>query len=271
MRPGAATVSACYNGIMKFTVLGSGTSHGVPMIGCDCRVCRSDNPRDRHNRSCLLVTTDDGSNIIVDTPPEFRLMAIKYDVRRVDAVLFTHCHADHIFGLDDIRIYNWRQRTAIPLLGEQECLDVIASAYRYCFVETQKGGGKPQLDLTPVQAGVPFHLHGVTIRPLRVLHGRLPIVGYKFGQKAAFVTDVSEIPEETWPHLYNLDCLFLDATRRLPHETHFHLEKSLEVVAELKPRQAYFIHLAHDYFYEEDNASLPAGVALAYDGLEVRV
>ena len=253
---------------MKFTVLGSGTSHGVPMIACDCRVCRSTNPRDRRDRSCLLVTTGEGRNLVVDTPPEFRLMAIKYRVDRVDAVLYTHSHADHIFGLDDIRMYNWRQREAIPLIGEQCTLDVIARAYEYCFVESQKGGGKPQLDLIPIEAGVAINLHGVDVLPLRVLHGRLPILGYKFGQNVAFVTDVSFIPEETLPQLCNLDVLLLDATRIQPHETHFHLDKSLEVIAQLKPKRAFLVHLAHDYLYAEDNDKLPSGVELAYDGLE---
>ena len=252
---------------MKFTVLGSGTSHGVPMIACDCRVCRSANPKDSHDRSCLLVESAAGTSIVVDTPPEFRLLAVRHRLRRVDAVLYTHSHADHIFGLDDIRMYNWLQKGPIPLIGEQDTIDTIATAFRYCFVETQKGGGKPQLELIASRPGEPFDIGGVSVLPLRVMHGNVPILAYKFGARAAYVTDVSSIPDETWPHLVDLDLLYLDATRKAPHETHFHLARSLEVIEALRPQKAYLIHLAHDYLYDEDNAALPSGVELAYDGL----
>jgi phosphoribosyl 1,2-cyclic phosphate phosphodiesterase len=256
---------------MKFTVFGSGTSHGVPMIGCSCAVCRSDNPRNHRNRSCLVVTSDNGENIVVDTPPEFRLMAIKFGLTNVDHVLYTHSHADHIFGMDDLRIFNWRRTEPIPLYAEDNVLCDIKRAFSYCFTETQKGGGKPQLDLHSVMPGDLLNLAGIEIRPLRVMHGNVPILAYKFGQKVAFVTDVSHIPEETWEQLYGLDYLFLDAVRRQPHETHFHLDKSLEVVAALKPKQAYFVHLSHDYDHDVTNAELPDGVELAYDGLQVAV
>ncbi|HEY3331329.1 MAG TPA: MBL fold metallo-hydrolase [Capsulimonadaceae bacterium] len=252
---------------MKVTVLGSGTSHGVPMIACECAVCRSDNPKNIHQRSCLLVTADDGSNIIIDTPPEFRLMAVKHRIKRVDSVLYTHSHADHIFGLDDLRLFNWIQKQPIPLYGEQNTLNDIKRSFQYCFMETQKGGGKPQLNLHSIEPAVPLIMHGETITPLRVMHGSLPILAYKLGERAAYVTDVSYIPPETWSELVGLDTLLLDATRRQPHETHFHLAKSLEVVAALKPKRAYFVHLAHDYDYDTVNTELPDGVELAYDGL----
>lgn len=195
-------------------------------------------------------------------------MAVQNRIKRVDGVLYTHSHADHIFGLDDLRMFNWIQRQPIPLYGEQTTLDDIKRAYSYCFRETQKGGGKPQLILTPIVPGEVLKLHGLPIMPMRVMHGSLPILAYKLGEKAAYVTDVSYIPPETWDQLYGLDTLLLDATRREPHETHFHLDKALDVVSQLKPKKAYFVHLAHDYDYDEVNATLPDGVELAYDGLQ---
>ena len=252
---------------MRCTVFGSGTSHGVPMIACDCAVCRSTDPRNKRNRPCFLVTADGGENILVDTPPEMRLAAIENHLERVDTVLFTHSHADHIFGLDDLRIYNWRRNAAIPLLGEDEVLDDIRRAFRYCFIETQAGGGKPQLDLVTITPGESLNLFGIEVLPLRVMHGRLPVLAFVFGGKVGYVTDVSEIPDEAWRHLVGLDVLLLDGVRREPHSTHFHLAKSLEVIEALAPKQAYLVHLSHDYDHATVNAELPTGVELAYDGL----
>ena len=256
---------------MKLTVFGSGTSHGVPIIGCDCAVCSSADPRNKRNRPCLMVTTDGGAQIIVDTPQEFRQIAIAYRLRHIDAVLYTHSHADHIFGMDDLRAFNFLQGGTIPIYAQPDVLDDLQRVFRYCFVPTQAGGGKPLLELHPVHPGGRLELFGLPILPLRVFHGRLPILAYKFGSKAAYVTDVSLIPDETWPELFGLDVLFLDAVRREPHETHFHLDKALEVVRELKPKQTYFVHLSHDYDHDAMNRELPQGVELAYDGLEIEV
>lgn len=254
---------------MRCTVLGSGTSHGVPMIACSCDVCRSTDPRNKRFRPCFLVTADSGENILVDTPPEFRLAAIASRLERVDTVLFTHSHADHIFGLDDLRIFNWRRKEPIPLLAEEPVLDDIRRVFRYCFVPTQVGGGKPQLDLRPIAPGNGFDLFGVSILPLRVMHGSVPVLAYVFGGRLGYVTDVSEIPPESWDHLKGLDVLFLDGVRREPHSTHFHLARSLEVIEALAPKRAYLVHLSHDYDHAATNAELPAGVELAYDGLAI--
>jgi|SRR5579883_1606166 len=256
---------------MKIKVLGSGTSHGVPMIGCDCSVCTSTDPKNKRNRPCLLVTTDSGANILIDTPPELRLMATRFGIGRIDAVLFTHSHADHIFGLDDLRAYNYLQEAPIPLYAEENVLADIRRIFDYCFVPTQLGGGKPELDLHAIRPNEGFQLGGMAILPLRVLHGKLPILAFKFGHKAAYVTDVSEIPQPAWDELKGLDVLLLDAVRRRPHPTHYHLEKALEVVAALKPKRAYFIHLSHDYDHAETNETLPEGVELAYDGQEIDI
>ncbi len=254
---------------MKVTVLGCGTSHGVPMIGCDCAVCISSDPRNQRLRPSILVTADDGANILVDTPPEMRLALIAAHVRRLDAILYTHSHADHVFGLDDVRTFNYRTQKAMPVYAEPDVLDDLRRIYAYIFKPTQAGGGKPQVELYPLQSGQPLTLHGLDILPLRVCHGRLPVLAYKFGSRFAYVTDVSVIPPETWPYLENLDLLMLDAVRREPHETHFHLDAALETIALLQPKRTLLTHLSHDYDYAPTNAEFPPGVELAYDGQEI--
>ena len=256
---------------MKVTVLGCGTSHGVPMIGCDCAVCTSSDPRNRRLRPSILVTADDGANVLVDTPPEMRIAFLENQVRRLDAILYTHSHADHIFGLDDVRTFNYRTGVAMPVYAEENVLDDLRRIYSYVFQATQVGGGKPQVDLHETRPGDRLTLHGLDILPLRVCHGRLPILAYKFGPRFAYVTDVSVIPPETWPHLEDLDLLMLDAVRRDPHETHFHLDAALETIALLQPKRTLLTHLSHDYDYAQTNAELPPGVELAYDGQVVEV
>jgi phosphoribosyl 1,2-cyclic phosphate phosphodiesterase len=254
---------------MRITVLGCGTSHGVPVIGCNCAVCTSPDPRNKRLRPAILVTADDGANILVDTPPEMRLQFLANDVRRLDSILYTHSHADHIFGLDDVRTFNYRSGLPMPVYAEANVLGDLRRIYNYIFMATQAGGGKPQVSLCETQPGEMLTLHGVDILPLRVCHGRLPILAYKFGSRFAYVTDVSHIPPETWPHLENLDLLMLDAVRREPHETHFHLDAALETIALLQPKRTLLTHLSHDYDYALTNADLPPGVELAYDGQEI--
>ncbi|MCW3061401.1 MAG: Metal-dependent hydrolase of the beta-lactamase superfamily [Capsulimonas sp.] len=255
-----------YNSRMRVTVLGSGTSHGVPVIGCDCAVCTSPDPKNKRLRPSIVVTTDSGEKLLVDTPPEMRMALLANPMSRLDAILYTHSHADHIFGLDDIRVFNYRQTTAIPIYAETSVLDDIQRIYEYIFKMTPVGGGKPQVELHTLTPGEPLTLGGLHVLPMRVFHGRLPILAYKFGAKFAYVTDVSAIPAETLPHLQDLDLLMLDAVRREPHETHFHLDAALEVVAQLKPKRTLLTHLSHDYDHCAVNAELPAGVELAYDG-----
>ena len=254
---------------MKVTVLGSGTSHGVPMIDCDCAVCTSVDPRNTRLRPAILVTTDEGANILVDTPPEMRLQMLQNHVRRLDAVLYTHSHADHIFGLDDVRVFNYRTGRPIPVYAEPDVLDDLRRIYNYIFVPTQAGGGKPQVDLVPISPDVLLTLHGLEVLPLRVCHGRLPVLSFLFDCRFAYVTDVSEIPAETWPHLKGLDLLMLDAVRREPHSTHFHLDAALDVISHLRPKRTLLTHLSHDYDHVAANAMLPPGVELAYDGQTV--
>jgi phosphoribosyl 1,2-cyclic phosphate phosphodiesterase len=256
---------------MKVTVLGSGTSHGVPVPGCPCRVCTSPDPKNKRCRPAIVVTAESGANVLVDTPPELRLQLLATNVTRLDAILYTHSHADHIFGLDDVRSFNIRQKMAMPIYAEPEVEKDIRRIYEYIFKTTQVGGGKPQVDLHSLEPGQSITLGGLRILPLRVYHGRLPILAFKFGETFAYVTDVSRIPDETWPHLKNLDLLILDAVRREPHETHFHLDASLEIVRHLKPKRTLFTHLSHDYDHAEVNRELPPGVELAFDGQEMTV
>lgn len=242
------------------------------MIGCDCAVCRSDNPKNRRFRPSIVVRNE-GHVILVDTTPELRLQALAFDVRRVDAVLFTHTHADHLMGLDDLRRFNDLMNAEIPVYGEESVLADIRRIFPYIFTETPPAGGKPRLTLHPVPTA--FELFGLSIRALPVLHGTLPVLAYRFdcpaaadapAHSAAYVTDVSYIPPGTMAQLYDLDLLLLDAVRFDPHPTHFGLYQSLDIVAELKPRRALFTHLSHRFDHDVVNAQFPPNVALAYDG-----
>jgi phosphoribosyl 1,2-cyclic phosphate phosphodiesterase len=218
-----------------------------------------------------MVTTETGANIVVDTPPEMRIALLQNNVRRMDAILFTHSHADHIFGMDDVRVFNYRQQVPMPVYAEASVLADLRRIYEYVFVTTQRGGGKPQVELREVEPMVALELGGLDVLPLRVFHGKLPVLAYKFGRSFAYVTDVSRIPEDTWSELEDLDVLMLDAVRREAHETHFNLEQALEVIEKLKPQSALLTHLSHDYDYEETNKELPPNVRLAYDNLVFQV
>lgn len=206
--------------------------------------------------------------MVVDTTPEFRLQALATGLRRVDAILFTHSHADHIFGLDDVRRFNFLQNGAVPVYGDEVTLQDVRRIFRYVFVETQEGGGKPRLDLRLAEPR--FQVRDLTIETLRVLHGQLPINGYRFGD-FAYITDCSSLPEETRQRLRGLKLLVLSALRRSPHPTHFSVEEALAAVRELRPERALFTHIAHDLDHEEVCRELPDGVDLAYDGQVVEL
>jgi phosphoribosyl 1,2-cyclic phosphate phosphodiesterase len=252
---------------LELLFLGTGTSHGVPMIGCGCPVCTSADPRNRRTRTSAAVS-DGERTILIDTSPEFRLQAIWTGLPRVDAVLFTHSHADHIFGLDDIRRFNYLQNAEIPCYGSKETLATIRRAFRYVFVATQEGGGKPNVSLNPVSG--PFEAAGTVIRPLPILHGDLAISGYRIG-RLAYITDCSAIPEPTFELLRDLDVLVLPALRPTPHPTHFSLGQAVEAAQRIGARETYFVHMSHRLEHEETNRSLPVGMQLAYDGQRVEV
>ena len=249
----------------SLTVLGSGTSMGVPTIGCGCEVCTSSDPHDQRTRPSILLQYADHA-VLVDTTPDFRGQAIREGITRIDAVLFTHAHADHILGLDDLRPLSFLRPGKIPLYARQDAAALIGQMFRYIFDGKYKFGGLAQVELNVI-AG-PLELFGARFEPVKVLHGDAEILGYRFGS-GAYLTDFSSIPEESFAQLENLDVLFLDALRHKPHPTHSTIENSLRIVNRVKPRRAFFTHIAHDLPHAATNAHLPANVQLCYDGMKL--
>jgi phosphoribosyl 1,2-cyclic phosphate phosphodiesterase len=249
----------------KVLMLGTGTSHGVPMIGCTCATCRSTDPHDRRLRPSIYVDVPDRARILVDAGTDLRQQALQYGINRVDAVLFTHAHADHILGLDDLRSFNTLQGSAIPCYGNREALEAIKRQFPYVFgARLQEGGGVPQLTTHDVSG--PFSIRGLRIVPVPLWHGKLPILGFRFGN-FAYLTDCNRIPDNAWALVEGLDTLVLDALRDQPHETHFTVEEAVAAATRIAPRRTYFTHMTHDLLHAQTNARLPAGMQLAYDGL----
>jgi phosphoribosyl 1,2-cyclic phosphate phosphodiesterase len=257
--------------IAWMTLLGTGTSMGVPMIGCTCPVCTSAHPRNQRTRTGVHVAAPDGG-LLIDTSPEMRLQLIREGISRVDAVLYTHAHADHILGLDDLRIFGYKRNAPVPLFCEPRVEATLRQTFAYAFLDESERDGwhsYPNLEFRTIDLA-PFDLLGLSVQPLRLMHGRLPVLGYRL-RDVAFCTDCSEIPPESRELLANLDVLVLDALWREPHPTHFNLEQALAVIAELRPRQAYLTHVSHRLDYERTNAELPVGVELSYDGLKIPI
>ena len=256
---------------LKLTLLGSGTSMGVPSLGCYCRVCTSQDPRDNRLRPSLLLSRN-GQHVVIDTTPDFRQQALRAGLQRLDAVLFTHAHADHIFGFDDIRPFNMRQKTALPIFANAETFDVLRGAFSYVF------DGKPKVSTVPLveiyHVNGPIELLGTTITPIPLIHGDLNVLGFRFGN-AAYLTDFSAVPESSMALLEGLDELILDALRDTPHPMHQTVEQALKLIDRLKPRRAWFTHIAHELPHGETNERLRSlgypHVQLGYDGLELEV
>ena len=247
-------------------VLGSGTSVGVPMIGCHCKACLSSDPHDKRLRPSVLLRLGE-KRILIDTSPDFRYQALHYGIERLDAILYTHAHADHILGLDDVRPFNFMQRGDIPFFASAAAWAVIERTFQYVFDTTPSESSRPRL--TPhIFDGDAISVAGVCIQPVRALHGRGTVYGFRFGD-CAYLTDHSEIPPESEALLQNLDVLFLDALRHNPHPTHSTVEESLKTVMRLHPKRAYFTHISHDLVHACTEARLPEHVHMAYDGLEI--
>lgn len=250
-------------GGLRVTMMGSGTSTGVPVAGCSCAVCRSTDPRNRRWRPGLKLETSRGV-VLVDTPTDLREQILRFGLERVDAVLYTHPHADHLFGLDDLRIYNFRQGAAIPCFGNHETIVALRRVFAYAFEDGQEGGGKPRLDLVEVDG--PVALLGRDFLPVPVWHGTMPVLGWRVG-RFAYVTDVNRIPPESEELLGDLDTLVLGALRYRKHSTHFSIDEACEVISRIAPRRAILTHLGHDVDHGSPLHPLPSGVEFGFDGL----
>ncbi len=246
--------------------LGTGTSQGVPVIGCECSVCKSSNTKDKRLRTAAMLQID-GKNIVIDTGPDFRQQMLRENVKTVEAVLFTHEHKDHVAGLDDIRSFNFRSGKVMQIYGSTYVETGLKREFHYAFGESRYPG-TPQFNLNII-ADEPFEVADETITPINVLHYKLPVKAYRI-RNFAYVTDANFIAPKEKEKLKNLDCLVLNALRKEKHISHFNLDEALELIAELKPKQAYLTHLSHLMGKHEDvSALLPQNVALAYDGLEI--
>jgi phosphoribosyl 1,2-cyclic phosphate phosphodiesterase len=256
---------------VRLTVMGSGTSMGVPTLGCHCPVCESTDPRDKRLRPSVLLTRG-GRNVVIDTTPDFRAQALRVGLDRLDAVLLTHCHADHILGFDDLRPYNFRQKGPIPVYGTRETFRVVRRVFSYVFDSKPTLSTIPSVELHEVDG--PFSLLGIPFIPLPLLHGEMDVLGFRFG-RAAYMTDFSRLPESSVPLLEDLDDLILDALRDIPHPMHQTVEQALALIDKLKPRRGWFTHIAHDLPHEATNERLRKSgyphVQLAHDGLQLEV
>ena len=247
---------------MKITILGSGTSTGVPMVGCGCAVCSSPDPRDKRTRASILVQTA-GRYILVDTSTDLRKQVIREKIPHVDAVLFTHSHADHIHGIDDLRGFHFIHKRIIPCYGGKETIATITRNFSYVFKGMEDAEYAPLLESHVISG--PFSLFGLRIIPISLIHGTMPTTGYRFNN-VAYLTDVSRIPEASLAQLTGLETLIIDALRYTPHSNHLNIEGALRVVEKLRPGRAIFTHLTHEVPYA-DREKLPDNVEFAYDGL----
>lgn len=253
--------------MMKVTILGCATSTGVPIVGCSCPVCTSDNPRNKRTRSSALVQTN-GKNILIDTSTDLRSQALRHGITRLDAVLYTHSHADHTHGIDELRIYNFVNKSVIPCYGNAQTISNIENSFRYIFDGTKSAGGKPKLELNVIDA--PFEVHGIEIIPVDVYHADWTILGYRIGNMA-YLTDCSGIPEESREKLNDLDLLVLSALRYRPHKAHFSVEQAVEIAEKINPKMTVFTHMGHELDYDKLSAELPPSVFPGYDGMEIEL
>ena len=250
---------------MKIEILGSGTSMGVPMAGCECRVCRSSNPKDKRLRTSAYLEIGE-THLLIDTSLDYRQQMLRSGVKCLHAVLFTHHHVDHILGLDDLRSFNFLNKCAIPLYGMAETLHNIKRVFTYAFSDAKQPSGVPRLTLHTIDAQ-PFIVRDVNIIPIPLMHGKMPVLGYRIGN-FAYCTDVNHIPAASYELLQGLEILILDALREKPHSTHFTIEEAVQEALKIGAKQTYFTHLSHAIMHDETEAKLPDNIHLAYDGLK---
>jgi len=257
---------------MRLTLLGTGTSFGVPQIGCDCAVCHSSDPRDRRSRTAALIE-DNGSTLLVDTPPELRLQLLAAGTRRLDGVLFTHEHADHVAGIDDLRIFSVRQKATLPCYGARETVEFLRASYRYIFdqsVKPYEGTSKPRLSLEVLEPGRATTIAGLPVLPLAFEHGHTRVLGFRIGA-VAYLTDVKAVPEDARRQLAGVTVLVLNALWWRPHPTHLSIPEAIETARAIGARRTILTHLTHETSHADLLAQLPEGIEPGYDGQTVEV
>ncbi|PID58610.1 hypothetical protein CSB45_03440 [candidate division KSB3 bacterium] len=249
--------------------LGTGTSSGVPILGCRCPTCVSDDPRDARLRTSAYLCMADGSRIVIDVGPDFRQQALRHRIEHLDGILITHSHHDHIGGLDELRQLNFLMKREIDIYGNALTLREIQTRFNYIFNTTQEGGGKPRLALHQSEPGQAFSLKGWTVHPLAVMHGALPISGFQI-EGLSYITDASSLPADTLERIRYTPLLVVNALRYAPHPTHFHLDQTLDLIREVQPERAYLVHMTHDIKHADAQRFLPPHVAFACDNLELQ-
>jgi phosphoribosyl 1,2-cyclic phosphate phosphodiesterase len=258
---------------VKLTFLGTGTSFGVPQIGCGCAVCQSRDPRDQRTRVGAAVETDGGAVLLIDTPPELRLQLIRANIDHVDAVLFTHGHADHTHGIDDLRAITARRDVHLPMYGAPETLDELAKKFVYIFddrILASPGSSKPQGRAVPIAAGQTLRIADVDVTAAPVPHGAVTVFAYRIGP-LAYVTDAKAVPEDAVAILRGARVLVVNALFRRPHPSHLSLQEAIGVARDVGAERTFLTHLTHDNFHADLEAELPAGIAPAFDGLTITV
>jgi len=249
-------------------MLGVGSSAGTPVVGCNCATCLSDNPCNKRTRCSSLITLDSGENILIDTGPDLRNQSLRENIKRVDAVLYTHTHADHLHGIDDLRAFCVIQRSQIPLYAKEDAVLHITQKFGYTLRDPSDFWEMPVLRAETIDA--PFELFGMTVTPIPVMHGKSQIFGYRIGN-IAYMTDVSEIPESSFPLLEGLDIVLLDCLREKSHPTHINIEQSISYISRIKAKQSYLIHMTHELEYASLSKKLPKDVFVGFDGLKLSV
>ncbi|MFZ0391424.1 MAG: MBL fold metallo-hydrolase [Calditrichia bacterium] len=254
---------------MKIHFLGTGTSMGIPMLGCQCAVCKSSDPKDKRLRTSVWIQKNNCS-LIIDAGVDFRQQALLAGIRRVDAVLFTHHHVDHIFGLDDLRPLGILQNRAVEIYASPETFRNLQRVYAYLFDENPAQSDIPRVNWNLIENGC-FQINDdLEVLPILLYHGKLPVLGYRIGD-FAYCTDVSHIPEESFARLDSLKILVLGALRHSSHATHFNIKQAVEAAQKIGAEQTWFIHMSHQVAHQQTNEQLPAGIRLAYDGLEINL
>ncbi|HEX4311095.1 MAG TPA: MBL fold metallo-hydrolase [Acidobacteriaceae bacterium] len=256
----------------EIIVLGSGTSMGVPTLGCRCAVCTSTDPRNRRTRPSIAITWNSGGAqrlVVIDTGPDFRDQALREGIRHVDAVFYTHAHADHILGLDDLRPLSFQHKPGwLPLYADEQTAEILRRIFEYTFSPNATYPNRARVELRSLEGSQSAEVHGATFQRLPLLHGNLEVAGFRFGS-AAYLTDMSSIPEASLPLLEGLDVMIVDALRPQPHPSHATIRESLQWVERVRPRQAWFTHMSHEVDHAETEKDFPANVRLAYDGLRI--